>query len=36
MSIIIAEGYGLRPFSALIVDTDQSGFETTLSDLEIR
>lgn len=31
---MIAEGYGQRPFSDLIVNTDQADFATTLASLE--
>ena len=34
IKIMIAEGYGARPFSDLIVDTDQGDFATTLARLE--
>lgn len=33
IKIMIAEGYGVRPFSDLIVDTDQDTFEGTLAVL---
>ncbi len=31
---MIAEGYGERPFSDLVVDTDKGDFATTLEQLE--
>jgi hypothetical protein len=34
IKIMIAEGYGERPFSDLIVDTDRADFATTLARLE--
>lgn len=34
IQVMIAEGYGARPFSDLVVDTDTAGFAATLAHLE--
>lgn len=34
IQVMIAEGYGVRPFSDLVLDTDKAGFAATLARLE--
>ncbi len=34
IQVMIAEGYGARPFSDLVIDTDTAGFAVTLAHLE--
>ena len=34
IQVMIAEGYGARPFSDLVIDTDTAGFAATLAHLE--
>lgn len=33
IQLMIAEGYGAQPFSALVLDTDKPGFAATLAQL---
>lgn len=33
VAVMVAEGYGARPFSDAVVDTDQAGFDATLAGL---
>jgi hypothetical protein len=36
IKIMISEGYGDRPFSDLVIDTDEGDFHTTLAELEAK
>lgn len=36
IKVMISEGYGDRPFSDLVVDTDEMNFHATLAELEAR
>ena len=34
IQVMIAEGYGQRPFSVMMIDSGKSDFEATLSEIE--